>query len=93
MPDLSTKSVYRILMPAGVVIIPAGIASSVYTLTPVDVPLNGTLRHGLIDTLTPDMNRGSKASVTLNGSIVNIVITDPNKRLIESRKRHLKFSV
>jgi hypothetical protein len=85
MPDLSTKSVYRILMPAG-------IASSVYT-TPVDVPLNGTLRHGLTDTLTPDMNRGSTTGVTLNGSIFNIVITDPNKRLIESRKRHLKFSV
>jgi hypothetical protein len=45
MPDLSTKSVYRILMPAG-------IASSVYTLTPVDIPLNGTLRYGLTDTLT-----------------------------------------
>jgi len=39
------------------------------------------------------MNRGSTASVTLNGSIFNIVITDPNKQLIESRKRHLKFSV
>lgn len=51
MPDLSTKSVYLILMPAGVVIIPAGIASSVYTLTPVDLPLNGTLRNGLTDTL------------------------------------------
>ncbi len=85
MPDLSTKSVYRILMPAG-------IASSVYT-TPVHVPLNGTLRHGLTDTLTPDMNRGSTTGVTLNGSIFNLVITDPNKRLIESRKRHLKFSV
>ncbi len=60
MPDLSTKSVYRILMPTGVVIIPAGIASSVYTLTPVDVPLNGTLRHGLIDTLTPDMREHGK---------------------------------
>ncbi len=92
MPDLSTKSVYRILMPAGIVIMP-GIASSVYTLTPVDVPLNGTLRHGLTDTLTPDMNRGSTTGVTLNGSIFNLVITDPNKRLIESRKRHLKFSV
>jgi hypothetical protein len=64
MPDLSTKSVYRILMPAGIVIIPAGIASSVYTLTPVDVPLNGTLRHGLTDTLPPNMNRRSTASVS-----------------------------
>ena len=92
MPDLSTKSVYRILMPAGIVIIPAGIASSVYT-TPVDVPLNGTLRHGLTDTLAPNMNRGSTASVTLNGSIFNIHITDPDKQLIELRKRHLEFSV
>jgi hypothetical protein len=92
MPDLSTKSVYRILMPAGIVIMP-GIASSVYTLTPVDVPLNGTLRHGLTDSLAPKMNRGSTANITLNGSIFNIVITDPDKQLIESRKRHLKFSL
>jgi hypothetical protein len=62
MPDLSTKSVYRILMPAGIVIIPAGIASSVYTLSPVDVPLNGALRHGLTDTLTPDMGDGKRYS-------------------------------
>ena len=64
MSDLRTKSVYRILMPAGIVIIPAGIASSVYTLTPVDVPLNGTLRHGLTDALPPNMNRRSTASVS-----------------------------
>jgi hypothetical protein len=92
MPDLSTKFVYRILMPAGIVIMP-GIASSVYTLTPVNVPLNGTLRHGLTDTLAPNMNRGSTASVTLNGSIFNIHITDPDKQLSELRKRHLEFSV
>ena len=65
----------------------------VYTLTPVDVPLNGPVRHRLINIFAPNMKRASIACVTLNGSIFNIDITDPNKPLIETRKRHLKLSV
>lgn len=39
------KSEYRILIPAGIVVMRNGITSIVYTLTPVDVPLNGPVRH------------------------------------------------
>jgi len=60
-----------------------GIASIVYTLTPVDVPHNGTVRHGLINILAPNMNRGSIACITLNGSILNIDITDPTNQSLK----------
>jgi hypothetical protein len=58
-----TKSVYRILMLAGIIVMRNGIVSIVYTLTPVDVPHNGTVRHGLINILAPNMNRGSIACI------------------------------
>ena len=80
-------------MPAGIYRYALWNCLIVYTLTPVDVPLNGPVRHGLINILAPNMKRASIACVTLNGSIFNIDITNPNKPLIETRKRHLKLSV
>lgn len=38
----------------------------------------------MADVLTPNMNIGNTAHVVINGSIFNVIITDPNKQLIKS---------
>jgi hypothetical protein len=70
-------------LAAGIVFIVIGIASVVYNNTPVDVPLKGTLKPGLTDILTPNMNIGNTADILINGSTFNVTIMDPNKQLIK----------
>ena len=43
-----------------------GIASSVYSNVPVDVPLDNTIRPGTADVITPDMNVQSTASISVS---------------------------
>jgi hypothetical protein len=70
-------------LAAGIVFIVIGIASVIYNNTPVDVPLKGTLKPGLTDILTPNMNIGNTADILINGSTFNVTIMDPNKQLIK----------
>ncbi len=76
---------------AGAAFIAIGIASSVYSTVPVDVPLDNTLRPGMIDVITPDMNAGSTLSIGLSGSGYDIAIVDPDGRLIVSERGNTTF--
>ena len=77
--------VFYIAIAAGIVFIAIGIASSVYSNVPVDVPLDNTIRPGTVDVITPDMNVGSTASISVSGTTFHIEIKDPDGQVIESR--------
>ena len=84
MPQLSRKTTFYAVLAAGVAFIAIGIASVIYNNTPVDVSLAGTIKPSMADVLTPNMNIGNTAHIVINGSIFNVIITDPNKQLIKS---------
>jgi hypothetical protein len=84
MPQLSRKATFYAVLAAGIAFIAIGIASVLYNNTPVDVSLTGTIKPSMADILTPNMNIGNTAHIVINGSISNVIITDPNKQLIKS---------
>jgi len=88
---LSSRTFY-IAIAAGIVFIAIGTASSVYSNVPVDVPLDNTIRPGTADVITPDMNVGSTASISVSGTTFNIEIKDPDDQVIESRSGVSSFS-
>jgi hypothetical protein len=79
-------------MAAGVAFIVIGAASSIYTNTVVDVPLDNTIRPGSPDIITPDMNVGSTASIMVSGSTFNITIADPDRQVIRSESGVTSFN-
>jgi hypothetical protein len=87
----SSRVVY-IAIAAGVVFIAIGIASSIYSNVPVDVPLDNTIRPGAVDVITPDMNVESTASISVSGTAFHIEIKDPDDQVIESRSGISSFT-
>ena len=79
----SKQTTFYAVLAAGIAFIVIGIASVLYNNTPVSVPLKGTLKPGLTDILTPNMNIGNTADILINGSTFNVTITDPNKQIIK----------
>jgi hypothetical protein len=88
---LASKAFYAAIA-AGVAFIAIGIASSVYSNVPVDVPVDNTIRPGTVDVITPDMNVESTASITVSGSTFYIEIKDPDGEVIESKSGISSFS-
>ena len=79
-------------MAAGIAFIAIGAASSIYSNTAVDVPLDNTVRPGASDIITPDMNIGNAASITVTGSTFNIKIEDPEGKVIRSDSNITSFN-
>jgi hypothetical protein len=67
------------LMIAGSVFIAIGIYSVIYSNTSVKVDLEGIIKPGSQDILSPNMEIGSNTLLGLTGSIFNVSITFPNK--------------
>jgi hypothetical protein len=86
------SKVFYIAIAAGIVFIAVGIASSIYSNVPVDVPLDNTIRPGTVDVITPDMNVESTASISVSGTTFHIEIKDPDGQVIESRSGNSFFS-
>ena len=89
---MQASKVFYIAIAAGIVFIAIGIASSIYSNVPVDVPLDNTIRPGTEDVITPDMNVGSTASISVSGNTFHIEIKDPDDQVIESRSYNSSFS-
>jgi hypothetical protein len=81
---MPSRRVFYIAIAAGIVFIAIGIASSVYSNVPVDVPLDNIIRPGAVDVITPDMNIESTASISVSGTTFHIEIKDPDDQVIES---------
>lgn len=79
-------------MAAGIAFIVIGAASSVYTNTVVEVPLDNIIRPGTSDIITPEMDVGSTASIIVSGSTFDIMIADPDRQLITSESKITSFS-
>jgi hypothetical protein len=77
---------------AGIAFIAIGAASSIYSNTVVDVPLDNKVRPGAPDIITPDMNVGSTASIKVSGSMFNIKIEDPDRQVIASESNVTFFN-
>ena len=86
------SKVFYAAMVAGVAFIVICVASSIYTNTAVDVPLDNTVRPGMPDIITPDMNVGNTASIMVTGSTFNVKIEDPDKQVIKAESNVTSFS-
>jgi hypothetical protein len=89
---MPTSRIFYVAIAAGIAFITIGIASSVYSNVPVDVPLDNTIRPGTMDIITPDMNVESTARISMSGATFHIEITDPDGQIIESRSSNSSFS-
>jgi hypothetical protein len=87
-----SSRIFYIAIAAGIVFIAIGIASSVYSNVPVDVPLDNIIRPGAVDVITPDMNVESTASISVRGTTFHIEIKDPDDQVIESRSGISSFT-
>lgn len=88
---LASKIFYAALA-AGIAFIAIGAASGIYTNTAVDVPLDNTVRPGMPDIITPDMDVGSTASIMVTGSTFNVTIADPDGQVIASESGVSSFN-
>ncbi|HEX6672070.1 MAG TPA: hypothetical protein VF084_07540 [Nitrososphaeraceae archaeon] len=75
-----SRSVYFYgLLIAGIVFIAIGILSIYYSNTSVKVDIDGIINPDSVDILSPNMERGGSAFISVSGSLFNMSITYPNK--------------
>lgn len=84
--------IFYAALAAGVAFIIIGVASSIYTNTAVDVPLDNTVRPGTSDIITPLMDVDNTASITVTGSTFDITIQEPDGQVIVSESNATSFS-
>jgi hypothetical protein len=87
-----TSKIFYIALAAGIAFIIIGAASGIYTNTAVDVPLDNTVRPGASDIITPLMDTGNTASITVSGSIFDITIQEPDGQVVVSETNATSFS-
>jgi hypothetical protein len=78
------KKAFYVLLFAGLAFVLVGTISAIYNAIPVEVSIDNTVQPGKIDTLTPNMNIGNTANITITGSTFNVTIVDPNEKIIKS---------
>lgn len=86
------SKVFYAALAAGIAFIVIGTASSIYTNTAVDVPLDNTVRPGLPDIITPEMEVGNTASITVSGSTFDIAVKEPDGQVLASETNATSFS-
>jgi hypothetical protein len=84
--------VFYAAMAAGAAFVVIGIAASIYTNVPVDVRLDNTLAPGAVDPITPIMNEGNTASITVSGASYEVEIKDPEGIVIATNQGNSTFS-
>lgn len=78
------KKAFYALLFGGLAFVLIGTISAFYNAIPVEVPIDNTVPSGKIDILTPNMNAGNTANITIAGSTFNIAIADPDKKIVKS---------
>ncbi|HEX7032082.1 MAG TPA: hypothetical protein VF172_03690 [Nitrososphaera sp.] len=79
-----TGKIFYATLVAGIAFIIIGTASGIYTNTAVDVPLDNSVRPGESDIITPLMDVGNTASITVAGSTFDITIQEPDGQMVVS---------
>ena len=67
------------LLIAGIVFIAIGIISIYYSNTSVKVDVDGIIKPNAVDILSPNMEKGDSAVISVSGSRFNMSIVYPNK--------------
>jgi hypothetical protein len=78
------RKAFYALLAAGLSFIIIGTISAVYNTVPVEVPIDNSIQPNKIDIITPNMNMGNTANLTVTGSLFNITIADPDRKVIRS---------
>jgi hypothetical protein len=78
------RKTFYALFSAGAAFIVVGTISAFYNSIPVEVPIGNTVQPGNTDILTPNMNVQNTANITITGSTFNVVIADPDGKVIKS---------
>ena len=79
------------MLLAGAVFITVGIAAVVYSGVAVEVALDNTLRPGLTDEITPEMDEGSRLAIHATGSTFDFTAQDPDGNALTSVTDQLDF--
>ena len=78
--SMVSKSIYFFgLLIAGIIFIAIGILSIYYSNSSVKVDVDGVIKPNSIDILSPNMESGNTAYISVSGSLFNMSITYPNK--------------
>ncbi|AIC16603.1 hypothetical protein [Nitrososphaera viennensis] len=86
------RKTFLAMLAAGAAFIAIGIAASIYANTAVAVPLDGTVKPGLADELSPDMNVGNTASMQVKGSTFDVEVREPDGVVVVSQKGLSNFT-
>lgn len=78
------KKAFYALLAAGLSFIFIGTASAVYNSIPVEVSIDNSIQPNKTDIIAPNMNIGNTAKITVTGSLFNITIADPDRKVIRS---------
>jgi hypothetical protein len=89
---MSSKLIFYVLVLSGLAFIIIGTISIYDSNIAKPVSINGTIKEGEKDTLTPIMDIGSKAKITLNGSSFDFTIYDPDEEIIVSVKNRTNLN-
>jgi hypothetical protein len=85
------KKTFYALLAAGMGFIFIGSISAVYNSIPVEVSIDNSIQPNKIDIITPNMNLGNTANITVTGSLFNIAIADPDRKIIRSDNESTYF--
>jgi hypothetical protein len=82
-------------MISGITFIVIGTASMIDSAIPRKVALDITLDSNSTDVVTPIMNKGSIGNITIDGSMFNFKIEDPNKSVLVSvtNQSHYEYNL
>jgi len=84
--------IFYAAMAAGAAFVAIGLASSIYSNVPIDVRLDNTLGPGKVDPITPNMNAGNTASITVSGASYEVEIKDPDGIIIAFERGNSTFA-
>jgi len=77
---------------AGIAFIGIGAASAIYSNVALDVALDNKVSPGSPDIITPNMDVGNTATISVKGSTFNIKIEEPDRHVITSKSNVTSFS-
>lgn len=80
--SMVSKSIYFYgLLIAGIIFIAIGLLSIYYSNSSVKVDVDGVIKPNSVDILSPNMEIGNTAFISVSGSLFNMSITYPNKTI------------
>ena len=91
--SMVSKSIYFYgLLIAGLIFIAIAILSFIIQILPVKVDVDGVIKPNSVDILSPNMESGNTAFISVSGSLFNMSITYPNKTIVTLTESSSNYS-